>query len=59
MLHAVERRKKVAPPFDTVRAQLVEQLYAQRFEIELEQWFVGARQRAAVDVKISAIPFEQ
>ena len=59
VLHAVERRKKTAPPFDKVRAQLVEQLYAQRFEIELEQWFVGARQRAAVDVKINAIPFEQ
>lgn len=58
VLHAIERRKKSPPAFVQVRPQLVEQLYAQRFEIELEQWVVGARDRAAVDVKLRPIPFE-
>ena len=47
-----DTRRKEPPPIDTVRDQLLDQVYSGRIEEETDQWYRQARRRSAVEVKL-------
>jgi peptidyl-prolyl cis-trans isomerase SurA len=49
-----DARLKAPPPMDTVRDQLLDQVYASRIEEETDQWYRQARRRSAVEIKLLA-----
>jgi peptidyl-prolyl cis-trans isomerase SurA len=54
VLHAFKVDKEPAQPFADVRDQLFDQVYADRIEGEVEQWYSGARRQAAVLIKLES-----
>ncbi len=52
LLHVFEKTVEDAAPFEQVRDQLFEQVYAGSIEEETEQWYEQARRRAAVLIKL-------
>ena len=47
-----DARRKQPPPLDSVRDQLLDQVYSGRIEEETDQWYRQARRRSAVEVKL-------
>ncbi len=47
-----DSRRKEPPAMDTVRDQLLDQVYSGRIEEETDQWYRQARRRSAVEVKL-------
>jgi len=47
-----DTRRKEPPPIDSVRDQLLDQVYSGRIEEETDQWYRQARRRSAVEVKL-------
>jgi peptidyl-prolyl cis-trans isomerase SurA len=47
-----ETRRKEPPAIDSVRDQLLDQVYSGRIEEETDQWYRQARRRSAVEVKL-------
>lgn len=47
-----DMRRKEPPPMETVRDQLLDQVYSGRIEEETDQWYRQARRRSAVEVKL-------
>lgn len=47
-----EARRKAPPDIESVRDQLLDQVYAGRIEEETDQWYRQARRRSAVEVKL-------
>lgn len=49
---AFDTRRKEPPPMDSVRDQLLDQVYSGRIEEETDQWYRQARRRSAVEIKL-------
>ena len=47
-----DAREKAPPEMDSVRDQLLDQVYSTRIEEETDQWYRQARRRTAVEVKL-------
>jgi len=47
-----DARQKEPPPMDSVRDQLLDQVYSGRIEEETDQWYRQARRRSAVEIKL-------
>lgn len=47
-----EARRKAPPEMESVRDQLLDQVYAGRIEEETDQWYRQARRRSAVEIKL-------
>ncbi|MEC8424778.1 MAG: hypothetical protein VX000_13435, partial [Myxococcota bacterium] len=54
LLHAFSVEKEPAATFDDVREELFDQVYSERIESEVDQWYTGARRQAAVLVKLES-----
>lgn len=54
LLHAFSVDAEPPAAFDDVRNQLFEQVYADRIDGEVEQWYSGARRQAAVLIKLES-----
>jgi len=54
LLYIFDRRSADIAPFDEVRDQLLDQVYADRIEDETDLWFEQARRRAALSIKLPA-----
>jgi parvulin-like peptidyl-prolyl isomerase len=54
VLYAFDIDIEAAAAFDDVREQLFEQVYADRIEEEVDQWYNGARRQAAVLIKLES-----
>jgi len=50
IVRVIERVQAELPPFEEVRDTLAEQVRAQKGEVEIEQWYLQARRKAAVRV---------
>ena len=50
-----EARRKAPPEMESVRDQLLDQVYAGRIEEETDQWYRQARRRSAVEIKLEAL----
>lgn len=47
-----DARRQEPPPMDSVRDQLLDQVYSGRIEEETDQWYRQARRRSAVEIKL-------
>ena len=56
VLYPFTRGPVPPPPFEDMRDELQNQVYADRIEDEIEQWYQSARRQAAVEVKLEAAP---
>lgn len=54
LLHAFSVDQEPAATFDDVRDKLFDQVYSERIESEVDQWYTGARRQAAVLVKLES-----
>ena len=54
LLHAFSVEQEGAAPFDEVREKLFDQVYSERIESEVDQWYSGARRQAAVLIKLES-----
>lgn len=54
LLHAFSVAQEGAAAFDDVRDKLFDQVYSERIESEVDQWYNGARRQAAVLIKLES-----
>ncbi len=54
LLHAFSVGQESAAEFDDVRDKLFDQVYSERIESEVDQWYTGARRQAAVLIKLES-----
>lgn len=54
LLHAFSVEREGAAEFDDVRDKLFDQVYSERIESEVDQWYNGARRQAAVLIKLES-----
>ena len=54
LLYIFDRRAEDIAPFEEVRDQLLDQVYADRIDEETDLWFEQARRQAALSIKLSA-----
>ena len=52
LLHAFSVGQEGAAEFEDVRDKLFDQVYSERIESEVDQWYTGARRQAAVLIKL-------
>ena len=56
LLYVGAKYKQDPPPFDTVKPQLLDAFYADKFETELHNWYTIAKSRAALDIRLQDYP---
>jgi peptidyl-prolyl cis-trans isomerase SurA len=54
LLHAFSVAQEGAAAFEDVRDKLFDQVYSERIESEVDQWYNGARRQAAVLIKLES-----
>lgn len=55
LLHVFALRQEDPKPFEEAREELLQQVYSDRIEEELDLWVQQARRRAAVEVKLESV----
>ncbi|MEL6342587.1 MAG: peptidylprolyl isomerase [Myxococcota bacterium] len=55
ILHVFDRYEEEPPPFEDVRDQLTEQVYAGRIDAETDLWYQQTRRRSAIQIKLQEL----
>lgn len=53
ILFVEKKYKQEAPPFEQVKPQLLDAYYAERFEREMDIWFITAKGRSAISIHLA------
>ena len=53
ILYVDRKYQQEAPPFESIKPQLLDAYYAERFEREMDIWFTTAKQRSAISIHLA------